>query len=365
MAGRMVAGHQDPPKLMPLRLTREDILAFRRRVQALDERLPPGGYSLGRAAWAGLQDSVPRSALHSLHARVEGVAADAWEDPAHAQVWGPRYTAFVVPADAHAAFTLARLPLKGRIRERALDLATRVDAHLGGRRLPMDPVGEALGIHPNNLRYAALTGRILVRWAGARQPTVWTVPPPAMEPMEALTELARRYLHWYGPATVSAFVRWGGIDAPAAITAFEGLRPLLVAVRTPLGEGWILAEDEPIFRARPTASPAAARLLPSGDPYFLLWNADRELLVAGAAHRAVLWPSRVWPGAVLVDGEIIGTWRRAKAVVEVTSWRELSPSERDAVEREAAGLPLPDVSVAPAVRWGIPQPTRSSTSRAG
>jgi len=52
-------------------LTRAQILAFRRHVGALDERLPLGARSLRRAAWAGLQDSVPRAALLSIHARVE------------------------------------------------------------------------------------------------------------------------------------------------------------------------------------------------------------------------------------------------------------------------------------------------------
>lgn len=214
----------------------------------------------------------------------------------------------------------------------------------------MDPVGDALGIHPNALRYAALTGTVLIRWAGARQPTVWTVPRSELTPAEALRQLVHRYLHFLGPATVEAFVRWGGIDSPAAVAAFEALRPSLVAVRTPIGEGWILAEDEPMLRA-PAAKPAAARLLPSGDPYYLLWNADRQLLVADATHRSELWTSRVWPGAVLVSGEIVGTWRRARAVVIVTPWRKLSAEERDAVEAEAASLPLPDITMRPAVQW--------------
>lgn len=333
-----------------LTATREQVLAFRRRAQALDERLPPGSASLACAAAAGLQDSVPRSALHALHARVDGVTPDALDDPALVQVWGPRYTAFVVPSDAHAVFTLSRMPARGRIRERAHDLADRAEAHLAGGRSPMDPVGEALGVHPNSLRYAALTGRVLIRWAGARQPTVWMVPPPVLEPMEALTELVRRYLRWYGPTTVDSLVRWGGLDRPPAVAAFEALQPSLAAVRTPAGKGWILADDEPNLRAR-AAAPAAARLLPSGDPYFLLWNDDRELLVANATHRAELWTSRVWPGAVLVDGEIVGTWRRAKAVVDVSPWRKLAARERVAVEEEAASLPLPDVTVAPSVRW--------------
>ena len=56
----------------PLDLTRPQILAFRRRVGALDVRLPRGRRSLRLAAWAGLQDSMPRAALLSIHARVEG-----------------------------------------------------------------------------------------------------------------------------------------------------------------------------------------------------------------------------------------------------------------------------------------------------
>ncbi len=323
-----------------LELTREQILAHRQRAQYLDRRLPAGPDSLRRAAAPGLQDSVPRSALHALHARVEGVVPDAWEDPALVQVWGPRYVVYVVPAGDHLPFTLGRLPEQGRLRQRAEVLAARLHEHLGGRRLPIDPIGEALGVHRNSLRYAALTGSVLIRWAGARQPVVWTVPRSDLTPGKALRELVRRYLHSLGPSTVDSFVRWGGLEAQAAIAAFEALRPSLVTVRTPQGEAQILAEDEPLFRE--TSSPAIARLLPSGDPYYLLWGDDRELLVPDAARRAELWTSRVWPGAVLAGGEIAGTWRRAKGRVLIAPWRRLSRDEIEAVEAEAASLPLPD-----------------------
>jgi hypothetical protein len=53
-----------------LDLSREQPLAHRRRAGALDERLSPGRTSLERAAWAGLQDSMPRAAVLSVHARV-------------------------------------------------------------------------------------------------------------------------------------------------------------------------------------------------------------------------------------------------------------------------------------------------------
>ncbi|MEO8511219.1 MAG: crosslink repair DNA glycosylase YcaQ family protein [Chloroflexota bacterium] len=331
-----------------LELTRSQILAQRRRAQGLDERLPAGPDSLRRAAWAGLQDSVPRSALHSLHARVEATAPDAWENPALVQVWGLRYTAYVVPAGEHAPFTLGRLPEKGALRRRAEDLAGRLGEHLAGRTAPYGEAGEALGVDPNSLRYAALTGTVLIRWEGARQPILWTVPRPEVDPAEARLELARRYLHVLGPSTAASFATWAGINALAAAATFDALP--LVSVRTPLGDGLILAEDEPAFRARATTA-AAARLLPSGDPYYLLHGADRDLLVPQPERQAMLWTSRVWPGALLVDGEVTGTWRRSKAAVTIEAWRRLSPSERDAVEAEAASLPLPGVDRSIVVRW--------------
>lgn len=332
-----------------LDLSRDQILAYRRRVQALDERLPFGPDSLRHAAWAGLQDSVPRSALHSLHARVEGVPPDALDDPALVQVWGPRYAAYVVPAGDHAAFTLGRMPAKGRMPARAEDLAARAHAHLAGRRLPVDDVARALG-SGNAIRYATLTGTVLIRWGGARQPLMWTVPRSEVSPAEALQDLARRYVHVFGPTTVGSFVRWAYVDGPAAAAAFDALGKELMNVRTPLGDGQILVEDVPVVREPPMPT-EAARLLPSGDPYNLRWGADREFLVPDAAHRAELWTTRVWPGAVLVGGEIVGTWRRSKALVAVTSWRPLSAREREAVEAEAASLPLPEISVAATVEW--------------
>jgi winged helix DNA-binding protein len=176
------------------------------------------------------------------------------------------------------------------------------------------------------------------------------VPPPELEPSEARRELARRYLHVFGPATPQAFADWAGVKEADARATFDALGRSLTAVRTPIGDAWILARDEPGFR-EPPGRPAAARLLPSGDMYFLFWGAGRELLVPDAAHRAELWTSRVWPGAVLVGGEIVGTWRRAQADLTVRAWRRLTRAEREAVDAEAQSLPLPGIEGQIAVQW--------------
>lgn len=334
----------------PLDLTRPQILAHRRNVQALDARLPPGPDSLRRSAWAGLQDSMPRAALLSLHARVEGTGPSSWEDPSLVQLWGPRFSAYVVAAQDVAVFTLGRLPDDARGRQLAEELAARLHAFLDGRRMTYGEVGRGLGEHPNRLRYAAPTGTVLIRWDGARQPTIWTVPAPEVDPHQARSELARRYLHFFGPTTYVGFARWAGITPAEGHAAFDALGRSLTPARTPAGEGWILASDEPTFRA-PPGPPAAARLLPSGDAYFLLKGADRELLVPDAAGRNALWTPRVWPGALLVAGDIVGTWRRAEAKVTIQVWRRLSREEREAVETEASSLPLPGIPSRIAVQW--------------
>jgi hypothetical protein len=323
-----------------LRVTRQQILAFRRRVGALDERLPKSTESLRRAAWAGLQDSMPRAALLSLHARVEGVEPSTWEHRSLAQAWGPRYQVYVVPKRDFPLFTLARLPEDEKGRLRAQQMAERLHAHLRDRRMTDRELGKALRVG-NELRYATTTGTLAIRWGGARAPEVWAVEAPDIDPADARRQLARRYLHVYGPANAGGFARWAGISRRSAADAFASLEGLLLAVRSPLGDEWLLAGDEPAIRAAETAA-APARLLPSGDAYFLfLQAAERELLVPRQDQRDRLWTSRVWPGALLVDGEIRGTWRRAQHTVQLEPWARLSRPVRETVEAEARALPLP------------------------
>ena len=333
-----------------LRLSRQQILAFRRRVGALDTRMPKGAQSLERAAWAGLQDSMPRAALLSLHARVEGVEPSTWEHPALAQLWGPRYQTYVVAARDFALFSLGRLPDNEKRRARAEQLAERLRLHLEDGRVPDREAGRALGMNPNAFKYAAATGTVVIRWDGARAPTIWTVTAPEIDPVDARRELARRHLHVFGPTTADGFARWAGISRRSGADTFTSLAAELLPVRSPLGDEVLLAADEPEMAAgESTAAPA--RLLPSGDAYFLLDGAERSLLVPREDQRRRLWTSRVWPGALLVDGEIRGTWRRAQHVVRIEHWGRLPRAARDEAEAEAEALPLPGVDRHIEVVW--------------
>jgi hypothetical protein len=292
---------------------------------------------------------MPRAALLSLHARVAEIESSSWEDPSLAQLWGPRYSTYVVAQRDFALFSLGRLPEPGKSRLRAERIAAQVHAHLDGRRMTDREVASALGIG-SAIRYAATTGTVAIRWEGARAPTVWSVDAGGIDPAEACRELARRYLHIFGPTTSDGFARWAGISRRAGADAFSSLEGSLLPVSSPLGDVWLLADDEPAVRAADTAA-APARLLPSGDAYFLLHGAERELLLPAADQRERLWTSRVWPGALLVDGEIRGTWRRANHVVRIDVWERLSRGARDAVEAEATALPLPGLDRGIEVIW--------------
>jgi hypothetical protein len=282
---------------------------------------------------------MPRAALLSIHARVEGTHSASWEHPSLVQLWGPRFNDYVVAARDIPVFSLGRLPEDPRRCARAQDTAARLHAFLNGRRMPFSQAGHAMGVPPNSLRYAAQTGTVLLRWDGALKPVIRTAPAPDMDPRQARLELARRYLHVFGPATPAWFSHWAGIGKAEGSAAFQGLARELAPVRTPVHDAWILADDEMAMRSQP-GPVAPARLLPSGDAYYLLWGAQREILVPEPKRRAELWTARVWPGAVLVSGEIVGVWRRSAAEVSIHLWRRLSPPEWAAVEAEALSLPL-------------------------
>jgi hypothetical protein len=81
------------------------------------------------------------------------------------------------------------------------------------------------------------------------------------------------------------------------------------------------------------------RLLPPGDPYLAV--CDKPLLAPDADHRRALWPRSPWPGAVLADGELAGTWRRQRAHVTITPWSPtLRRTHATTLQAEVTTLPL-------------------------
>ena len=82
------------------------------------------------------------------------------------------------------------------------------------------------------------------------------------------------------------------------------------------------------------------RLLGPFDPY--LQTRDRSLLVPDRARARDLWRTLGRPGAVLVDGEVAGSWRPRKSgqrlTVTVDLWREVPAPVRTELDERAERL---------------------------
>ena len=99
---------------------------------------------------------------------------------------------------------------------------------------------------------------------------------------------------------------------------------------------WVLDADLDALRSAgsgPTGGADDAPTVRLLGPFDLFLQArDRETLVPAAAHRKALWPTLGRPGAVLVDGEVVGTWRpRASGGslrLQVDRWVPWDPGPR-------------------------------------
>jgi hypothetical protein len=158
---------------------------------------------------------------------------------------------------------------------------------------------------------------------------------------------------------IAAYLRRNGPATPADVAAFLGTGRAVVSSQWPDGlvevavEGraaWLPEDRLDALRSPPP--PAAVRLLPPSDPF--LQARDRQLLIPDRSLHKALWRAIGGPGAVLVDGDVAGTWRarkvgKARLELTVDPFGPLPPPVRDALvpeaERVAAARGLPAVGV--------------------
>lgn len=324
---------------------RDQAVAYRLRTHRLDARLPAGSYEL--AARFALQDSAPRSALLSLHARVDGCEPDAWAHPRLIQTYSPRWAVHILPVADFGLFTRGRLPIDPDEQSAVETAADRICRTLDGREVrPSRMPGGSLPA----LRMACASGRIALRWTTsalyARE-----VPRPELDLAAARTELCRRHVHAFGPTTPTAFGWWAGLSAPDARRIWQQLAPELVPVSVDGHRAWILAADESTLRS--VAPVHGVRLLPAEE--LRLFGCDRTGMFIA--------PRSVDPGplfdtfythGVLADGALIGSWARSGGKVRVRLGTAPPEALRAAIEAEALSFPIPKAKLSVTIEWGQP-----------
>jgi hypothetical protein len=342
------------PKRVP---TVEQVLRYRALVSHLKEKLPLR--SIANAAWGGLQDSVPRGGVISLHARVVGTKPDSWEHPSLVQVWFRGGADYIVPRRDVGIFTLGCLP-RDRARAKELErLADEIHRVTKGQTMLVREVATQLG-HPSagdplHPRASSTTGRVHIRWDASN---IWLIPVgrPTIDPEDARRQLARRFLHWYGPATRQRLASWTGVKPAEAAETWKALEPELAEVQI---EGSARARPERLFMLEADMEALAqsepiqgVRLLPQDDPFTKF---DHELLVADkqlrlrALPRAGQSPGYI-PGGILVDGQIVGAWQRQQRKVTLHPFSKQIARVREAIEQEALSMPIAG-STGPSVMW--------------
>lgn len=372
------------------RMTRTEVLRRRFTAQGLDQE--PGG--LGAADWArrtpvldlGVQDTGPDGALWALALR--GAPVDATTPaPGLALAWTVRGAPHLYRRDELAAVARATTPLseadaRRRVHDAAKPLVAAgidvTDALVAVARAMRQIVDGPTVKGEMSGRLTAAVDAPYVRWCGACRAThVFEMPfrlaalhaglelepgtsPPVLAPVPSWPadhldtfaatvatppagravpdhlDVVRAYLRLLGPARPGDVAAY--LDAPVADVArrWSDLAEELVEVDVEGERRWALADDG----VAPSGRTGVVRLLGPFD--LLLQGRDRELVVPDPAGRAALWPVLGRPGAVVLDGEVVGVWRPRAAGrrlrVQVTPWVPWPAGVERAVDAEAERL---------------------------
>ena len=366
------------------RVSADQVRRYRVRAQQLDREPDPARPATDAAVLdVGVQDTGPDGALWALAVRGVPARAGGWPDDL-ALVWSVRgaphaYRRADLPAVQRALRPYSDADAGKRIYDAAKPLraaGTRpVDALGQVARTMHEVAAEPVAKGALSTRMTAALDEPYLRWCGPCGAThMYEMPfrlgalhaglelepgtaPPVLRRSpgfpaaqvgavdrgddaaadDGAHDLVRGVLHLLGPATpkdVAAF-----LDAPVADVRRRWPADA-VAVEVDGAPASVLADDLPALLAvrdrPPGGGTGVVRLL---GPYDLLLQArDRRLLVADAVRAQALWPVLGRPGAVLADGEVVGTWRpRARGrrlALEIDRWVPWDPALEHAVAEQ-------------------------------
>jgi hypothetical protein len=328
----------------PPRSTAADVVRWLGGVQAQD---------YGAAKWA-----VAQRAGDLTSADVDDALADGSILRTH--VLRPTWH-FVVPADIRWMLRLTAPRVRALMafgnRESGLDEATCASANRamaaalqGGRQLTRVELGDVLRRAGIDFPDAIGLGRLMVRaeldgvlCSGAlrgRQHTYALLDDrvPRANEMErevALAELAGRYFASHGPATVKDFAWWSGLSVSDATAGAKVATPGLQQSEIEGNRYWFA----PLGPQRRRQKTARAHLLPNFDEYTVAY-ADRDpIREPGDVPHLDSRGDSIFSNVVLIEGRVVGTWRRVaqKSAVHVTAnlFRAATDDESGAIAAAA------------------------------
>lgn len=165
---------------------------------------------------------------------------------------------------------------------------------------------------------------------------------------EAIAELAVRYFRSHGPATIHDFMWWSGLTMAEARPGMETVQAQLLS-ETLDGKTYWWTEDTPSA----DAYLPALHLLPAFDEYLVSYK-DRSPSLE-PQNTFVAAPERHLGPIIVIDGRVVGTWKRTfkkdTVTIAATCGRDLTDEERAAFEvaarryAEFVGMPVLHTSI--------------------
>ena len=155
-------------------------------------------------------------------------------------------------------------------------------------------------------------------------------PCPPFEPMtkaNALRELMQRYLTNYGPVTVRDAAYFFGLPRRELLPVIKSLSP-----------HEITCEGETFYSLGSGIASGdlnCCRFLAGFDPLMLGYEKRSNPFLPESALRGVFTLTGIVRPSILLDGKIVGVWKRRGTSVEVTSLISLQPLQRSRIEEEA------------------------------
>jgi hypothetical protein len=138
-----------------------------------------------------------------------------------------------------------------------------------------------------------------------------------LEREDALMELTRRYFRSHGPATLQDFVWWSGLTMTDARKGIEAVSPEFEQEVVGNRNYWF-APYTSLKRHS-----AGAHLLPSYDEYTVGYRDRSAIFDVSHTGKLSAFRESILTQIILIDGEVLGTWKRTIKKSEVTV--ELSP----------------------------------------
>ncbi|MCA2212755.1 winged helix DNA-binding domain-containing protein [Jidongwangia harbinensis] len=154
----------------------------------------------------------------------------------------------------------------------------------------------------------------------------------------AVTELVRRFLHGYGPATPAQFGRWLGAPPGWAAEVFAG-QGAIEQVDFDGTPAWVNAGDTGTAEGQ-----AGLRLLPYFDAYVIGCHPRAGLFPDRAADRALAGGQAGNVPTVLIDGVVRGVWHQRRSgrriAVTVEPFVRLTAAQRASLAGEVHRIGL-------------------------